>query len=55
MLYGIRSRRLKALADQGYKTRVYVPYGTAWLPYFLRRLRERKENVYFLMRNLFSR
>jgi len=32
---------------------VYVPYGTEWLPYFYRRLRERKENVFFILRNLF--
>jgi proline dehydrogenase len=34
--------------------RVYVPYGTRWLPYFYRRLRERKENVLFLARNFFK-
>ena len=46
---------LAALASQGYQAQVYIPYGRQWLPYFMRRLRERKENVYFLMRNLFSR
>lgn len=53
MLYGIRNGLLEDLAKKGFRTRVYIPYGTTWLPYFLRRLRERKENVYFLMRNLF--
>jgi proline dehydrogenase len=53
MLYGIQNKKLQSLSKQGYQTRVYIPYGTAWLPYFLRRLRERKENVYFLMRNVF--
>jgi len=52
MLYGIANRLLERLAREGFQTRVYIPYGTAWLPYFIRRLRERKENVYFLMRSL---
>jgi proline dehydrogenase len=55
MLYGIENRLLERLACQGFRTRVYIPYGTAWLPYFVRRLRERKENVFFLVRNLFRR
>ncbi len=55
MLYGIQTRSLEALAREGYRTQVYVPYGHAWLPYFVRRLRERKENVYFLLRNLLGR
>lgn len=54
MLYGINNGLLESLAKEGYRTRVYIPYGTAWFPYFVRRLRERKENVYFLMRNLFK-
>jgi len=52
MLYGIQNQELAALAKDGYRTSVYIP-GTHWFPYFVRRLRERKENVYFLMRNLF--
>jgi len=52
MLYGVRPETQRALASQGYRVRVYVPYGTHWLPYFSRRLRERKENVYFVLRNL---
>jgi proline dehydrogenase len=41
--------------DEGYNLRVYVPYGTEWLPYFSRRLRERKENVWFVLSNMFRR
>jgi proline dehydrogenase len=53
MLYGIQNEHLMKLAQEGYNACVYIPYGTHWLPYFTRRLRERKENVYFLMRNVF--
>ena len=55
MLYGIRPEMRQQLVDGGYNVRVYVPYGTEWLPYFSRRLRERKENVWFVARNLFVR
>ena len=54
MLYGIRPRAQEALARAGYRVRVYVPFGTHWFPYFSRRLRERKENVWFVVRNLFE-
>ncbi len=54
MLYGLRPRRWRELRDQGHVVRVYVPYGTHWLPYFVRRLRERKENVLFVLRGLFG-
>ena len=53
MLLGIRNQRLAALSKEGYRTSVYIPYGSHWLPYFIRRLRERKENLYFLIRNVF--
>lgn len=53
MLYGIRRDTQLALVERGYRMRVYVPYGAQWLPYFTRRLRERKENVGFVLRNLF--
>lgn len=53
MLYGIENNYLAELASRGFRTQVYIPYGRQWLPYFMRRLRERKENVYFLMRNIF--
>ena len=53
MLYGIRPETQHALRQEGYHMRVYIPYGTEWLPYFSRRLRERKENVWFVLKNLF--
>ncbi|NNE34838.1 MAG: proline dehydrogenase [Rhodothermales bacterium] len=52
MLYGMRPSTQKNLADAGYNMRVYVPYGKDWVPYFTRRLRERKENVWFVLRTL---
>ncbi len=52
MLYGIRPRFQEALARRGHAVRVYVPYGAEWFPYFYRRLRERKENVLFVLKNL---
>ncbi len=55
MLYGIRPETQQQLIDEGYRLRVYVPYGTEWLPYFSRRLRERRENVWFVVSNLFRR
>lgn len=54
MLYGLRPKRWDALVASGHNVRVYVPYGTHWLPYFYRRLRERKENVFLVLRGLFS-
>jgi proline dehydrogenase len=55
MLYGLRPRRWDELVAGGFNMRVYVPYGTHWFPYFYRRLRERKENVFFVLRSLFGR
>jgi proline dehydrogenase len=52
MLYGLRPRRWDELVKAGNNVRVYVPFGTHWFPYFYRRLRERKENVYFVLRSL---
>ena len=52
MLYGLRTDTQRQIAAEGYNMRVYVPYGTEWFPYFSRRLRERKENVGFLLRNM---
>jgi proline dehydrogenase len=52
MLYGIRRDLQKRLVDQGHRLRLYVPYGDAWYPYFMRRLAERPANVFFLLRNL---
>ena len=53
MLYGLRAKRWRELRDEGHIVRIYVPYGTHWLPYFSRRLRERKENWLFVIKNLF--
>jgi proline dehydrogenase len=55
MLYGIRRELQKQLASEGYGMRVYVPYGTEWYPYFMRRLAERPANVWFVLSNLFKR
>ncbi len=55
MLYGIRSKLQEKLAKEGYRMRVYVPYGTHWYPYFMRRLAERPANVLFLTKNLFRK
>lgn len=52
MLYGIRRDLQASLVDQGYQMRVYVPYGTAWYPYFVRRLAERPANLWFFISNL---
>ncbi len=54
MLYGIRSDLQRQLAADGYTMRVYVPYGTHWYPYFMRRLAERPANMLFLVGNLFK-
>jgi proline dehydrogenase len=52
MLYGIRRDLQRRLVAEGYRLRLYVPYGDAWYPYFMRRLAERPANVVFLVRNL---
>ncbi len=52
MLLGLRPRRWRELVAAGYRVRIYVPFGTHWLPYFLRRLRERKENALFVLRHV---
>ena len=52
MLYGLRIKKWEELAASGYNMRVYVPYGTHWAPYFVRRIRERKENWLFVLKNL---
>lgn len=52
MLYGLRQSTCEDLAVKGYNVRIYVPYGTMWLPYFSRRLKERKENIWFVLYNL---
>ncbi|HLK18899.1 MAG TPA: proline dehydrogenase family protein [Bryobacteraceae bacterium] len=54
MLYGIQRELQRELVGAGYRVRLYVPYGDAWYPYFMRRLAERPANVFFLVRNLFK-
>jgi proline dehydrogenase len=52
MLYGIRRDLQKQLVDEGYPVRIYVPFGTEWYPYFMRRLAERPANLWFFLSNL---
>lgn len=52
MLYGVRRDLQHALIDQGWTVRVYVPYGTEWYPYYMRRLAERPANVLFILRSV---
>jgi len=52
MLYGIRRRLQRQLLREGFRVRVYVPYGRQWYAYFMRRLAERPANLFFLLRNL---
>src|SRR5262245_28641444 len=54
MLYGIRRDLQRQLAHDGYKMRIYVPYGKHWYPYFMRRLAERPANIWFVLKNLFK-
>ena len=53
MLYGVRRDLQRRLVQEGYNVRVYVPFGTEWYPYFMRRLAERPANVLFLAKNFF--
>ncbi|MED4016643.1 proline dehydrogenase [Sutcliffiella cohnii] len=55
MLYGIREERQLELVKEGYKMRVYVPYGTDWYGYFMRRLAERPANVAFVLKGMFGK
>jgi proline dehydrogenase len=55
MLYGIRRDLQRRLVREGYGVRLYVPFGRAWYPYYMRRLAERPANVFFILRNLFRR
>jgi proline dehydrogenase len=54
MLYGIRRDLQEQLAKEGYPVRVYVPFGTHWYPYFMRRLAERPANIWFFISNFFK-
>jgi proline dehydrogenase len=53
MLYGIRRDLQRKLIAEGYRVRLYVPFGEAWYPYYMRRMAERPANVLFILRNLF--
>jgi proline dehydrogenase len=53
MLYGIRRDLQKSLVKDGWGMRVYIPFGTEWYPYLMRRLAERPANVFFIAKNLF--
>ncbi len=55
MLYGIRRDLQRRLAAEGYPVRIYVPYGTEWYPYFMRRLAERPANLWFFISNFFRK
>ena len=52
MLFGVRREMQERLVAQGYQMRVYVPFGTAWYSYFIRRLAERPANLWFFLSNL---
>ncbi len=52
MLYGIRKDLQRKLLQDGYRVRIYLPYGEDWYGYFMRRLAERPANLWFLLRNL---
>jgi proline dehydrogenase len=51
MLYGIRRDLQEQLVKEGYPVRIYVPFGTHWYPYFMRRLAERPANIWFFVSN----
>lgn len=53
MLYGIRRDLLQRLVKEGWRCRVYIPFGAEWYPYLMRRLAERPANAVFILRNLF--
>ncbi len=55
MLHGVRRDLQEQVVAEGYRLRVYVPYGEEWYPYFMRRLAERPANLYFFLSNLLKR
>ena len=55
MLYGIRRDLQEQLVKEGWRLRIYIPFGTEWYPYFMRRLAERPANALFIAKNLFRR
>ena len=54
MLYGIRRDLQASLVSEGYRMRIYVPFGQQWFPYFMRRLGERPANIGFVIRGIFG-
>jgi proline dehydrogenase len=55
MLYGVRPDVQRRLVADGWRLRVYVPYGTHWAAYFYRRITERPENAFFALRSILSK
>jgi proline dehydrogenase len=55
MLYGVRTDLQRRLVHDGYRVRIYIPFGNDWFPYFMRRLAERPANIGFMIRNFFRR
>lgn len=55
MLYGVRPALQRRLVSQGYRVRIYVPFGTHWAGYFYRRVAERRENALFALSSVFTR
>jgi proline dehydrogenase len=55
MLHGCRPQTQRELVEQGYRVRVYVPFGTHWAGYFYRRVLERRENAWFALSSMFTR
>ena len=53
MLHGIRRDLQERIVREGWRMRVYVPFGTEWYPYLMRRLAERPANVFFIAKNIF--
>ncbi|BBH52496.1 proline dehydrogenase family protein [Fluviispira sanaruensis] len=54
MLYGMREKTWSRIREKGHNMTIYVPYGDQWQAYYARRLAERKENVFFVLKNLFK-
>jgi proline dehydrogenase len=54
MLYGINRSGQRKIVEDGYRMRIYTPFGTHWFPYYYRRLRERKENIFFIIKYMFD-
>jgi proline dehydrogenase len=55
MLYGVRRDLQEQLVRDGWRMRVYIPFGTEWYPYLMRRLAERPANAIFILKNLIRR